>query len=110
LVLPRNDSILHGNQVLDVVVADSYDVTRVAYFVSGPGLAEASFATAASTKYGWIAAWNTSTVPNGTYTIDATVDDSGSRSVRTRPRDRLPAVARTTGGVVHHASAAPSAT
>ncbi len=83
--LPRNGSALHGKQVLDVVTSDSYDVTRVDYFLSGPGLAGALFATGAGTKYGWIAEWNTSNVPNGSYAIDATVDDSGGRSVRTPP-------------------------
>jgi hypothetical protein len=36
-----------------------------------------------TTKDGWIATWTTSTVPTGSYAIDATVDDSGGRSVRT---------------------------
>ena len=85
LVLPRNGSTVHGRQVLDVLCSDSYDVTKVDYFLSGPGLAEVSFASGVMNKYGWIAKWNTSTVPNGSYAIDATVKDSGGRSLRTRP-------------------------
>jgi hypothetical protein len=86
VLLPRNGSTLHGKQALDVLGSDSYDVTKVEFFGSGPELAETtSLATGASTRYGWIAIWNTSTVPNGSYTIDATVDDSGDRSVRTPP-------------------------
>jgi hypothetical protein len=85
VAVPRNDSILHGKQLIDVVVTDSYDVTRVDYFVSGPGSAESWFATGTSSTYGWIATWNTSTVPNGSYTIHAKVNDTVGRSARTRP-------------------------
>jgi hypothetical protein len=85
VVLPLNGSTVHGKQVFFVVLSDSYDITRVDYFLSGPGLARTSFATGMKNNYGWFAKWNTSTVPNGSYAIDATVDDSGGRSVRTRP-------------------------
>jgi hypothetical protein len=76
---------VHGKQVLDVSVSDQFSLTKVDYFLSGLGLARTSIATAISSSYGWIAIWNTSAVPNGSYTIDATVDDSGGRSVRTSP-------------------------
>ena len=85
VAIPQNRSTVHGEQLLDVLGSGSYDVTRVDFSLSGPGLARASFATGTSTNYGWIAEWNTSTVPNGSYTIEATVDDSAGRSVRTSP-------------------------
>ena len=68
-----------------MVVSDPFDITKVDYVLSGPGRADATFATGSRTNYGWIGGWNTSTVPNGSYTIDATVSDSGGRSVRTPP-------------------------
>ena len=85
MMFPHTGSTLHGKQVLDVFASGSYEVTRVDYFLSGPGLAEASFATGVMTNYGWLATWNTSKVPNGSYTIDATVYDSRGRSVRILP-------------------------
>ena len=85
VVLPRNGSTLHGRRFLDVTVSDQFDVTKVDYVLSGPGRESATFATGSRTKYGWIGGWNTSTVPNGSYTIDATVSDSGGRTVTTPP-------------------------
>ena len=85
VILPRNGSTVHGKPVLDVVASDWYDVTKVAYVLSGPGREDSIVATGSRTHYGWLGRWNTLTVPNGSYAIDATIDDSGGRSVRTRP-------------------------
>ncbi len=85
VTLPHNGSTIHGKQLLDVVVSDVFDVTRVDYVLSGPGIEGASFATGSRTNYGWIGGWNTSGVPNGSYTIVVTVSDSGGRSIRTPP-------------------------
>ena len=87
MVLPGNGSTLHGKRLLDVVGSDSYHITRVDYFLSGHGFVGVSFAAGSKTNYGWIARWNTSAVPNGSCTIDATVDDSGGRSIKTPPVD-----------------------
>ncbi len=85
VTLPRNGSTLHGRQYLDVAVSDQFDVRKVVYVLSGPGLEANTIATGARTNYGWIGGWNTSTVPNGSYTIEAKVSDSGGRSVTTPP-------------------------
>ncbi|HXW79782.1 MAG TPA: hypothetical protein VEJ84_09790 [Acidimicrobiales bacterium] len=84
MILPRNGFTLHAKQLLDVIVTDSYDVTSVNYFLSGPGMAKASIATGSQTQYGWIARWNTSTVLNGGYKVDAIVRDADGRSATTR--------------------------
>ena len=83
--LPRNGSTLHGKQFLDVKVSDLFDITKVDYVLSGPDREGATFATGFQTNYGWIGRWNTSTVPNGRYTIKAKVSDSGGRTVMTPP-------------------------
>jgi hypothetical protein len=85
VTLPRNGSTLHGRQFLDVRVSDLFDVTKVDYVLSGPGLEGATFATGSQSIYGWLGGWNTSTVPNGRYTIEAKVSDSGGRKVVTPP-------------------------
>ena len=81
--LPRSGSTVHGKQILDVWGSGSYDLTRVEYLLSGPGLAESWTKTGVSTVYGWVAKWNTSAIPNGTYTIEAKVSDSRGRTVMT---------------------------
>ena len=85
VTLPRNGSTLHGKLFLDVGVSDQFDITKVDYVLSGPGRADASFAVGYRTSYGWIGGWNSSSVPNGSYTIKAKVNDSGGRSVSTPP-------------------------
>ena len=85
VTLPRNGSTLRGKRYLDVAVSSQFDVTKVNYILSGPGIDSASFATGYRSTYGWIGGWNTSTVPNGTYTIEAKVSDSGGRTVLTAP-------------------------
>ena len=86
LALPHNGATLQGKQVLDVVlISDPYDVRKVVYVLSGPGLDGAIVATGYRTNYGWIGGWNTLKVPNGSYTIKAKVSDSGGRSVTTAP-------------------------
>jgi len=85
VVKPGNGSTLRGRQFLDVTVQDPFDVTRVEFLLSGEGRQGTPLSTGGETNYGWIGAWNTSTVPNGTYTIDAAVTDSGGRSVTTVP-------------------------
>ncbi len=83
VTLPRNGSTLHGRVYLDVGVSDQFDVRRVEYVLSGSDLKAVSFATGYRTNYGWIGGWNTSTVSNGSYTIEARVSDSGGRSIMT---------------------------
>ena len=50
-----------GNQYLDAVT--SPDVTKVQYELTGGSLNDAVIATGTSTLYGWLAAWDTTTVP-----------------------------------------------
>jgi hypothetical protein len=85
VILPRNGSILHGRLYLDVGVSDQFDIRKVEYVLSGPGLNGIPFATGDRTNYGWIGGWNSATVPDGRYTIEARVSDSGGRSVMTSP-------------------------
>ena len=42
--------------------------------------AETQVATGAPTLYGWLAVWNTTTVPNGTYTLQSVASYVGGVS------------------------------
>jgi hypothetical protein len=83
VILPRNGSTVRGRQTLLVLGSGSYDVSKVDYFLSGSGLAKTLVLTSLASGFGWYTMWNTSTVPNGTYTIEASVRDSAGRSVVT---------------------------
>jgi hypothetical protein len=52
-------------------------VTSVKYELTGGTLTDQVIATATPTYYGWLAQWNTTTVPNGTYTLQSVAAYSG---------------------------------
>jgi hypothetical protein len=70
VVIPSNNATVSGtSQVLDA--AASLGVTQVQYEVTGGTLTDSVIATATPTIYGWIALWNTTGVPDGTYTLNS---------------------------------------
>ncbi len=75
VVLPSNDATLSTSQYLDA--ATSPGVTRVQYELTGGNLSDAVIATGTPTLYGWLASWNTTTVPNGSYTLQSVASSDG---------------------------------
>jgi hypothetical protein len=75
VVLPSSSATLSGNQALDALASSG--VTRVQYEVTGGSLSDAVVATATPTIFGWLASWNTTTVPNGTYTLQSVASSGG---------------------------------
>ena len=75
VALPSNNATLSGSQYLDATATSG--VTQVQYEVTGEGLSDDVVATATPTVYGWFAAWNTTTVPNGTYTLQSVASYAG---------------------------------
>ena len=75
VVLPSNGATLSGTPYLDATTSPG--VTNVQYELSGGSLSDSVIATATPTLYGWLAAWNTTTVPNGTYTLQSVASSGG---------------------------------
>ena len=75
VVLPSNNATLSGVQYLDAVASPG--VTKVQYQVTGGSLSNAIIATATPTIYGWLTTWNTTTVPNGMYTLQSVASSGG---------------------------------
>ncbi len=71
VVLPAGGATLKGSQYLDATA--SSDVATVTYELSGgpSDLTDQPIATATSTYIGWAAAWNTASVPDGSYTLQS---------------------------------------
>jgi hypothetical protein len=69
VVLPSNGATLSGNQYLDATASGG--VTKVEFHLTGGTLNNALIATAVPTYYGWLTSWNTTTVANGTYTLQS---------------------------------------
>ena len=73
--LPRNGDTLGGTTTLDVFASDNVSVTTVEFQLTGGSHPNTIIATATHTKYGWIAEWDTTSVPNGTYSLQSVATD-----------------------------------
>jgi len=79
VIVPADGATLSGHQYLDAVA--SAGVSQVKYDLTGGTLSGPEvIATAAPTLYGWLAAWNTTTVPDGTYTVQSVASYAGGVS------------------------------
>jgi hypothetical protein len=80
VVLPSNGASLAGSQSLDAVAFDYGKVTKVEYRLTGGTLNAALIVTGTPTYYGWLAEWDTTTVPNGSYTLQSVAYDAAGLS------------------------------
>ena len=70
ILIPSSGTSVSGSSLLDANA--SANVTYVAFELSGGTInGEKLIATATRTYYGWLAEWNTTSVPNGRYTIQS---------------------------------------
>ena len=99
VLLPSSGSWVSGSKVaLEAGASDAVGVTKVEFHLTGGSLHNALIATATRGSQGWTASWNSTTVPDGTYTLQSVAYDAagnqgaswGSRS-SSRTRRRLPA-------------------
>ena len=84
VVIPANNATVSGTaQAFDATASSG--VTRVQYEITGGTLNDSVIATATPTIYGWLAKWNTTTVANGTYTLQSVASSSGGVSGTSAP-------------------------
>ena len=83
VVIPSSGASVSGAQViLDASASVSVGVTKVEFYLTGGLLNNALIATATPTYYGWLASWNSTTVPDGTYTLQSEASDvAGNQGV-----------------------------
>jgi hypothetical protein len=60
---------VRGLQVVAATAPFSFDVSRVDFWLSGPHLHKLIGTVATERKYGWFFTWETTSVPDGTYTL-----------------------------------------
>ncbi len=80
IVIPSDGAFITGSQYLDASASDIFGVTNVQFVLTGGTLNDAVIATATSTPYGWLADWDTTTVPDGTYTLQSVAYDAAGNS------------------------------
>ena len=85
IIRPSPGARLSGLVYFDATASDEYGIVRLAYVISGNGFNDVRIATGFQLIYGWLGAWNTSTVPNGNYELRTVVYNVTGKSGRSRP-------------------------
>jgi uncharacterized protein YjbI with pentapeptide repeats len=76
VLAPSDGTIVIGAPLLDAAAGDPAGVTGVVFELSGGALSDHVIATATPTLFGWLAQWNSATVPNGTYSLQSVATDA----------------------------------
>jgi hypothetical protein len=79
VVLPSNGATVSGSQYLDAIASPG--TSQVEFQLSGNGLINDVIAVATPTVYGWLAGFDTTTVPNGTYSLQSVATAGGLTGV-----------------------------
>lgn len=83
---PADGATVSGPKVTLVAAAsDAWGVTGVEFRLSGGAVADAPIGTGAASAYGWYVDWNTTTVPNGTYTLESVAEGAAGDQGRSPP-------------------------
>ena len=82
ILVPSNGATLSGTATLDASAADNVKVSRVEFRLTGGSSNNALIGVATLTYFGWIAQRNTTTVPNGAYTLNSVAFDSAGNQGR----------------------------
>ena len=78
VVVPSDGASVSGDQVaLDASASLNAGVNEVQFTLTGGSLNNALIATATPTIYGWVASWDSTTVPDGIYTLQSDAYDAG---------------------------------
>jgi hypothetical protein len=80
LLSPANRSTMSGGSILDASANAFLRIAGMDYYVSGGSLRNKLIGRGVLTQIGWLAWWNTRTVPNGRYVLrSVAVDSAGAR-------------------------------
>ena len=86
VLVPSAGATLSGTAVvLDASAAGDAHISGVQFVVTGGSLSDHVVGTAVLTLYGWIAQWNTTTVTNGTYTLQSVATETGGTTAMSPP-------------------------
>ena len=87
MLIPRTGAILRGSKLLDASAAGGTDVTGVQFVVTGRSLTNHVVGTAIRNRIGWLATWDTTTIPNGAYTLQSVATETGGTRAMSPPID-----------------------
>ena len=85
VVPPAHDAKLAGTTLLDAKATAWVPLTKVVFILTDPHHPGMTISEGSSTKYGWLAKWNTASVPDGTYWLQSIAYDAGGASKTSTP-------------------------
>jgi hypothetical protein len=86
VLIPSGGATVSGTKaLLDASASSAAGIASVTYEVSGNGLTDQVVATGTPTLYGYLAQWNTTTVPNGTYSLQSVATDTVAETTTSAP-------------------------
>jgi photosystem II stability/assembly factor-like uncharacterized protein len=85
VLLPANNATVSGSTVVDASASSSVGVAAVSFELSGGALTDHVIGTATATSYGWLTSWDTTTVPDGTYSLQSVATDKHGASTTSAP-------------------------
>ena len=85
VLVPSGGAVLNGAPYLDAEASDGPGVTKVVFELTGGTLSNQVIATGTSTYVGWLAKWNTTSVPNGTYSLQSLATDADNDTDTSTP-------------------------
>jgi hypothetical protein len=78
VLVPSNGATLSGTSaVLDASATGTSDVTSVQFELTGGTLSNDIVGTATLALWGWYVYWDSTSVPNGTYTLQSVATEVG---------------------------------
>ena len=81
IVRPTSGKSLRGKVwLVATATAAPYGIARVEFLLSGGTLHDVRIATATLVDFGWLAGWNTATVPKGSYELQSIAYESTGKS------------------------------
>ncbi len=83
VLIPSNGATLSGTSGL--LDASAPGASSVAFEISGGMLSNQVIASGTLALWGWYAQWNTTTVPDGTYTLQSVATEPGGSTVTSAP-------------------------
>ncbi len=84
VLIPSNGAKLSGTTVLDAAATDYLRVTKVEFLLTDETHHSTLIAGGYLTFYGWVAKWNTTSVADGTYTLQSVAYDSAGRKSQSK--------------------------
>ncbi len=84
VLVPGNGASVSGTQALDAAASNA---AKVSFTVTGGPDNDTVVSAGDPTIYGWLGEWNTSTLPNGSYTLESVATDTEGLQTTSAPVD-----------------------